>query len=336
MASKVTPLHTSSPWLYDSVAPDGHVWRSELLRMQTAPQVEDRCLGANLAMDARVAPPAQVQWATAVGAPISLLEALSQQWGQAYIRQAPAVRFTGSACRLPAKRGLSHVEPFSGLFRRALGTSPALLAELDASVADATGTVGLIHGLKAPGDYAALAMALNTVDADEFKDIIGLALYCIDRQGPRPFWWATLSDEVAGHGDNATAICSTLGLGNYAEGSWVIVFDYKVADAGLLYRPTTLDAGGYAFHFPSPQSHAQGLSMALRASETPCTEILHHALPWAAAADSVRPRVLRLERAWTAQQAYDELPTQRQQHRATLQGRFLGEQLWLGRHNHRI
>ena len=222
------------------------------------------------------------------------------------------------------------------MFRRALGTSPASLSELDASVADATGSVGLVHGLKVPADYAALALALNKVDEDEFRDIIGLALRCIDSQGPRPFWWATLSDEMATHANDATRLCSALGLGNYEQGNWVLVFDYKVADAGLLYRPTTLDAGGYAFHFPSPHTHPQGVSMALRQSEVSCTEILHHALPWEPAAYSIRPSVLQLAQAWTAQQAYADLPAKRQRHRVALQGQFPGDQPWLTRHNHRI
>jgi hypothetical protein len=335
MSSTGSP-QSSGAWLFDRLAPPDHAWTNEQLRLETAALIEERCLGANLSMDGRATTQAQSEWVSAIGFPRNLYESLRKQWGQAYVSPSAQVRFTGTACRLPAKRGLSHVEPFSGMFRRALGASPALLSELDVAVADATGEVGLVHGLKTPADYTTLAHALNAALPDDFKDILGLALRCIDSQGPRPFWWATLSDEVATHGSNATLLCSALGLGNYSDGDWVVVFDYTVANAGLLYRPTTLDAGGYAFHFPSPQTHAQGVSMALRPTEASCTELLHHALPWDVAADSVRPSVLRLKDAWTAAAVYDDLPAQRQRHRQTLQGQFPEEQPWLDRHGHRI
>jgi hypothetical protein len=181
-----------------------------------------------------------------------------------------------------------------------------------------------------------LAVAIVGLAEDDFRDVVGEALQCIDSQGPRPFWWATLSDEVAGHGDDATKLCSALGLGAYAEADRVLVFDYTVADAGLLYRPTTLDGGGYAFHFPSPVAYPQGLSMALRDTETHCTELLHHALAWDAAADCVRPRVLSLNDAWTRNSVYADLPKQRQRHRLALLVDHPGSKPWLERHHHRL
>lgn len=336
MVTSVTPLHGSRPWLYDSVAPLGHGWADELTRLETEPKVEERCLGANLAMDARVGTEGQAEWASRISKPPNLYQAVGQQWLQAYVQPRAAVRFTGSPCRLSPKRSLTHVEPFAGLFRRAVGADMSQIAKLDALVGDLTGAYGLVHGLKTPAGLDALAVAIVGLAEDDFRDVVGEALQCIDSQGPRPFWWATLSDEVAGHGDDATKLCSALGLGAYAEADRVLVFDYTVADAGLLYRPTTLDGGGYAFHFPSPVAYPQGLSMALRDTETHCTELLHHALAWDAAADCVRPRVLSLNDAWTRNSVYADLPKQRQRHRLALLVDHPGSKPWLERHHHRL
>ena len=210
------------------------------------------------------------------------------------------------------------------------------VAKLDALVGDLTGAYGLVQGLKTSTSLDALALALVGMAEDDFRDVVGGAFQCIDSQGPRPFWWATLNDEVAGYGDDASKLCSALGLGAYAEGDRVLVFDYTAADAGLLYRPTTLDAGGYAFHFPSPVAYPQGLSMPLRDTETHCTELLHHALAWDAAADCVRPRVLSLNGAWTKYWVYAALPEQRQRHRKALLVDHPSSKPWLDRHRHRL
>lgn len=323
-------------WLFDAVVAPGHAWASELTRLELAAAVEERCLSANLAMDARVLPEAQSDWLNAVGATLPLPEALGAHWRRAYVQPQAKVRFSGSPVRLPARRQLAHVEPFGGLFMRSLGAGMHRVTALDALVGRYTGRAGLVQGLKAPANYDALAQALNGLADDEFREVLGEALQCVEAQGPRPFWWATLGEELAGHGNDATALCSALGLGAYAEGDWVLAFDYTVADAGLLYRPTTLDSGGYPFHFPSPMEHPHGLSMALRHSEIPCTEMSHHALPWDVAADRVRPNVLKLTSAWTKAGVYAALPDQRSLQRTRLK---LGQatcQPWLNRHQHRI
>lgn len=336
MVAAVTPLFPGAAWLFDSVVPPGHPWASELTRLELAAAVAERCLSANVAMDARVLPQAQSDWVIAVDATLPLLEALGAHWRRAYVQPQAKVRFSGIPARLPARRQLVHIEPFDGLFRRALSAGMHRVAALDAMVGRYTGRAGLVQGLKTPANYDALAQALNGLAEDEFREVLSEALQCIDAQGPRPFWWATLGDEVAGHGNDATALCSAMRLGNYAEGDWVLVFDYTVADSGLLYRPTTLDSGGYPFHFPSPTEHPHGLTMALRTSESPCTELLHHALPWDVAADRARPSVFKLAGAWTRTWAYAALPNQRSLQRTRLQAGHPACHPWLNRHQHRI
>jgi len=336
MVATVTPLFPGAAWLFDSAVPSSHPWASELTRLESAAAAEERCLSANVAMDARVLPQAQSDWLTAVDARLPLLDGLGAHWRRAYLQTQAKVRFSGIPARLPSRRQLAHVEPFRSLFSRTLGAGMPRVAALDALVGRYTGRAGLVQGLKTPANYDALAQVLNGLAEDEFREVLGEALQCIDSQGPRPFWWATLGEEVAGHGNDATALCSAMGLGAYGEGDWVLVFDYTVADSGLLYRPTTLDSGGYAFHFPSPAEHSHGLTMALRTSEIPCTELLHHALPWDVAADRARPSVFRLVGAWTKTWAYAELRNQRSLQRMRLQAGHPSCLPWLNRHLHRI
>lgn len=44
-----------------------------------------------------------------------------------------------------------------------------------------------------------------------------------------------------------------VGLQSPGEPQWLLVLRYRVAEARKLYRPTQLEAGSYAWHFPSPQ-----------------------------------------------------------------------------------
>lgn len=290
-------------------------------------------------MDGRVLPQAKSDWVGLVDPAVGLPGAIRARWEQTYVQHQAKVRFSGSPARLPARRRLTHVEAFGKLFDRALGAGMHRVAALDALVGRYTGQAGLVHGLKTPSSIDALAQALNGVADDEFREVLGEALRCIDAQGPRPMWWATLADEVATHGDDATSLCSALGLGALVDGHWILVFDYEVADAGLLYRPTTLDSGGYAFHFPSPSTQPHGQTMALRAGELPCTELLHHALPWDVAADRARAGAFKLEGAWAKSEVYAALPDQRRRQRRRQQRLHAGDPAclqWLNRHQHRI
>ncbi len=66
---------------------------------------------------------------------------------------------------------------------------------------------------------------------------------------------------------------------------WVILLGYSVAEAGTLVRPTILDAGWYAYHFPSPpqasptaSGHPVDLRIDPRASR-PLPEYIHKQIP---------------------------------------------------------
>jgi hypothetical protein len=112
-----------------------------------------------------------------------------------------------------------------------------------------------------------------------------------------PPWWACFSHEVAPllKSGNAADLCAALGLGHRREGEWLLTWEYTVAEALLLYRPTVLEASSSPYHFPSPPEYSFGITMPLREQVRACREILHPPLRGSLAADRCTGRLLRLE-----------------------------------------
>jgi hypothetical protein len=71
----------------------------------------------------------------------------------------------------------------------------------------------------------------------------------------RPFQpsWVTTWEDLAPFLDQSPEIwCEGLGVPKQEPSRWLMVLRYTVGEAGTLVRPTFLDAGWAAFHFPSP------------------------------------------------------------------------------------
>lgn len=95
-----------------------------------------------------------------------------------------------------------------------------------------------------------------------------------DREPP---WWATFAHEIgdlSGKTDWAFAAQAT-GQGQLDEGEWLLAWRYSPEIIGKLYRPSVAEAGDYAFHFPSPQSSAYGITMPLAQSMPTVREVIH-------------------------------------------------------------
>lgn len=86
--------------------------------------------------------------------------------------------------------------------------------------------------------------------------------------------WAMLWDdaEAVVRSADADRWSEIVGVHRGHPGNWVIPLQYKVVECGTLVRPTMLDAGCYAYHFPSPPAapiRDGGCCMDLRTSPAP-------------------------------------------------------------------
>ena len=95
--------------------------------------------------------------------------------------------------------------------------------------------------------------------------------------------WAGLWDELKGQVATAgpDRWLESVGVWKGASGRWIVPLCYSAFDAGTLVRPTVLDSGFYAHHFPSPPPPAPavelrhgGCCMDLRISP-PATGLVH-------------------------------------------------------------
>jgi len=70
----------------------------------------------------------------------------------------------------------------------------------------------------------------------------------------QPSWCTTWADFEPFLKDGAHRWAELVGLSGYRSTTphWIIVLKYRVRDAGMVCRPTQLDAGWSECHFPSP------------------------------------------------------------------------------------
>jgi hypothetical protein len=112
---------------------------------------------------------------------------------------------------------------------------------------------------------------------------------------------------------------------------WAILLSYHLSEAGTVARPTILDAGGYPYHFPSPQQAALadgGFVMDLRtdpASECLRNEFVHEAIDfkfehWVAAGRHLGE---------TSGPGSSGIDRQRQIHHELLDRRYAGVKSWM-------
>jgi hypothetical protein len=102
------------------------------------------------------------------------------------------------------------------------------------------------------------------------------------RLDDRPAWasfWDDAAPFAAGP-DWADRMRDAFGLGGYGDGSWLVLLRYQVADVGLCYRPTSLDADWQPWHVLSPPGEAFGYTVDLSASGGRCCpEVIHAPMP---------------------------------------------------------
>jgi hypothetical protein len=73
----------------------------------------------------------------------------------------------------------------------------------------------------------------------------------------QPTWataWAAMEPKLD---DGPTRWAEAVGIPTPDTGRWLIVLSYTVGEAGAVLRPTQLQAGWYAYHFPSPPEAPQ-------------------------------------------------------------------------------
>ncbi len=96
---------------------------------------------------------------------------------------------------------------------------------------------------------------LPPADVSSFIGVVLQALNGCRQERPYRLAWATFWSRLEPHlGDppNPDRWLEVLGLGALPQPHWVIALKYTVAEAGTLVRPTMLEAGWNALHFPSP------------------------------------------------------------------------------------
>jgi hypothetical protein len=139
-----------------------------------------------------------------------------------------------------------------------------------------------------------LALALQSRGEDAVREVAGFLVNAFG--DTEPPWWACFSAEIqeALRAEQAHEICMALGLGHRRPGEWLLLWDYTVAEAQPLYRPTVLEANNSPFHFPSVPGYSFGITMPLREDIRACREVLHAPLRGSLAANRCTGRLLRL------------------------------------------
>ncbi|MFA6972341.1 MAG: hypothetical protein WC208_13215 [Gallionella sp.] len=103
-----------------------------------------------------------------------------------------------------------------------------------------------------------------------------------------PHWWAAFAHEI---GDLSTmsdwtdAVRKT-GQGHIEPGEWLLAWSYSPEVVGKLYRPTVVEAGAYAYHFPSPPLVNYGITMPLAHALPAVRELIHAPLKGDISAES--------------------------------------------------
>lgn len=137
-----------------------------------------------------------------------------------------------------------------------------------------------------------------------------------------PVWaalWTELSDSLAS--GEVDRWWERVGVCKVTSPRWVVPLVYKVYEAGTLVRPTILDSGFYAYHFPSPpQLPPQNGGC--------CMDLQTAAKPGGLTHEYIHQEIAYEERHWTdagslclptSRPSPTDLPVQRQNHNELLQ-----------------
>ena len=330
-------------YLFDRVLDLRHSWRDSLARLNGEAANNLRANSANLRMDWRVHAAAEGKL---IDAPefdqsklaIGIDSALGAYFLNRFCQPAVDVTFTDPTdIHIPGHQRLVHV----GVLDRMIGRiwrRDDLRVILAQDIRAILGESVLIQGLSpgAPSDESLeqLATRLNRAGAEAVRRIVEAAH---DLLGPaQPFWWAGFRGEVEDYLDDGRSLVNALGLGELPDGAWLVVYSYKAGDAGLLYRPTVVEANRYALHFVSPAGLKTGLTMPLDAGLPACAEVLHCPLAPEAAAGACSGQFVRVG---TAARGVDDgagnyarLPEMRAAQRERIDRRYSTARDWVGRH----
>ena len=337
----MTPI-APIPFLFDHPIHSSHKWYGALHVDDLRDKPQEKAVRSNLAIDGRINSSVESQllseFSTTPYMPVpitSILESAPNYFRQKYCRPYIDVKFLSDVVTVPPRRELLHVGSLRNLISR--------------TIKDARGRSILTDHFKTSygrslipisGDlpWGEIALTMNRGSTDKFRQTVGL----IHRQlGPnQPFWWASFFAEVKTFADDATKLVNNLGLGEFEDDQLLLTYRYLAGDVGLLYRPTTIEANNYAFHFPSPTNTPTGFTMALAAGFQPCSEVIHHCPNAARAEIFVDGRVLELNAGKLLAAQYDNVESCRAMHRAYLRreqaNRNPAAARWLDRHSCRF
>ncbi len=238
--------------------------------------------------------------------------------------------------RPPGHEQLIHIESFNGLLRR--------LSQPGNTTEDEKEEFENLTGYPLPARLPGEPMNAFSAKVDRLAaEVTGrgteaaraLARWLCDTLGAsQPLWWACFAEEVRDllAAADGGGLCRALGLGHLREGDWLLVWRYDALVARFLYRPTVVEAGGSAFHHPSPAASKFGVTMPLEAALPSCREFLHRPLKGQAAADGCTGRMLRIESLAPIND--DRFKELRREHRRRLRQEFPDRQTldWLERH----
>lgn len=334
-------------YLFDRPVQVHHRWRGALAQLNSEPRNNLRATGANLCMDWRVTSAAESELVAApefVARKLSagLDSAFGAYFSSHYCQPAKAVAFTDPTdLRLPSHRKLLHIATLDSMIRRIWrrdDTRAALSQEIRLVLGETILVGSISPGEPEDDSLDQLATRLNQVGEAAVKILVASIL---DLLGPaQPHWWAAFHGEVEEYLDDGRMLINALGLGDLSDGQWLVVYVYTVADAGLVYRPTIVEANRYAFHFVSPPSLNMGLTMPVGTNMPACGEVIHYPLSPEMASGACTGTLLRIganradatDRDRNDQSRYAALGTLRAQQRHRIRKRYAAAQQWLDRH----
>lgn len=330
-------------YLFDRQLELHHPWRDSLARLNSELANNLRANNANLRMDWRVSSSAEGKLTNApefIGSKLAsgLDSALGAHFLSHYCQPARAVTFVDPTdIRIPGHQRLVHVGVLDRLIRRIWRRDDLraiLVQEIRSVLGDGVLVSGMSPGEPDENSLDQLARRMNRAGegvvrriVEAVHDVLGLG---------QPHWWAAFHGEVEEYLQDGRRLVDALGLGDLSDGLWLVIYTYTVEDAGLLYRPTVIEANRYAFHFVSPPGLKTGLTMPIDPVLQPCSEVLHYPLAPDAAGRACTGQLLRVgtarRDAGHDHARYADLAMMRNIHKQTIRKRHTAAQEWLARH----
>ena len=337
-------IATTVDYLLDRALELRHPWRDSLARLNGASGNNLRASGANLRMDWRVNATTEGKLVVEPEFESSRLatgidSALGAYFRNHYCQPAVAVTFVDPTdIRIPGHQRLVHVKALDKMIVR-IWRRDELRVLLARDIRSILGEVVLVQGVSRgePSDDSIeeLAIRLNRAGEAAVRGIVE-AIHGLLGPGQPP-WWAGFRGEVEDYLQDGRKLVSALGLGELTEGAWLVVYTYEATEAGLLYRPTVVEANCYPFHFVSPPGLNRGLTMPIDPGLPACAEVLHYPLAPEAAASACSGQFLRLGTAKRDSIGdlanYAGLQAMRAAQRKHIGKRYPAAREWQGRHH---